>query len=504
MKFKKEWLQYRWVGNAIAICCGVVLFVALEHFGTLFEVIGRLFRFLTPVIIGMAIAYVIDPLARIFEHHLFGRLKKWQLRRMLAVTLALILVALLVATLMVYLLPQLGDSIRQFVGNLDGYSASLKNWLKGLSDKFGKLPININSVNDFLDNLVNNMVNWISDNKEVIVNKGLEFGSGLITFLLGVILAIYFLFGKYFMLAGGKRFLRAAMPPKKYKGVMSFFKRCNKIMTRYVACDVLDGLIIGVVNGIFMAIMGMPYVVLISVVVGVTNLAPTFGPLVGAVIGSLILVLVNPLDALIFLIFTLVLQTIDGYVIKPKLFGDSLGVSSVVILVFIIIGGRMFGILGVLLSIPLAAIVDFSYHDYILSRMERKRGIADGNAETPEAESNKALQAEAERSKTKDEQREVRKQEREQERVQEREERREEWNDRKERIGEFFEDRRKNKEDRRQGLEDTREVKTERRVNKEDRRKNKEEQEPKETKKPKETKPKEIPDPYVPDDDDDF
>ena len=184
-------------------------------------------------------------------------------------------------------------------------------------------------------------------------------------------------------------------------------------MTRYVACDVVDGIIVGIVNGIFMAIMQMPYAVLISVVVGVTNLAPTFGPLVGAVIGGFILLLVNPLYALIFIIFTLVLQTVDGYILKPKLFGESLGVSSVMILVFIIVGGRMFGILGVLLSIPLAAIMDFVYHDYVLSRLEKKRGISDGDDETPEAESYKAQMVQDEKTREKNEMREIKKLEKE-------------------------------------------------------------------------------------------
>ena len=424
MRFKKEWLQQKWFGNTIAICAGVVLFVLLEHLGGIFGVIGSFFRFLSPVVIGAAIAYVIDPLARLFEHYLFGNLKKWQLRRMLAVTLALVLILVLVITLMTYLVPQLADSISQFIENLDDYSQSFKNFIHGVSNKFPKLPIDADKITGWVDDLTDNVVKWVSDNKELLLSKGLDFGSGLITFLLGAILAIYFLFGKYFMLAGAKRFMRATMQEKKYNSSLNFFNRCNKIMTRYVAYDVLDGIIIGITNGIFMWIMNMPYAVLISFVVGVTNLAPTFGPLVGALIGGLILLLVNPLDALIFLIFTLALQTVDGYILKPRLFGNSLGVSSVVILVFIIVGGRMFGIMGVLLSIPFAAIADFVYHDYILLRLEKKKGITDGTSETAEAESNKAREEMEERSKEKSELRETRKQEKEEQKEEKRQEER--------------------------------------------------------------------------------
>ena len=121
---------------------------------------------------------------------------------------------------------------------------------------------------------------------------------------------------------------------------------------------------------------------LISLVVAVTNLIPTFGPVIGAVIGGFILLLVNPLHALIFVAFSVVLQTLDGYVIKPKLFGDSLGVSGLLILVFIIVCGNMWGIVGILLAIPLAAIIDFICRDVIMPHLEERRHKLDsGSAE---------------------------------------------------------------------------------------------------------------------------
>ena len=116
---------------------------------------------------------------------------------------------------------------------------------------------------------------------------------------------------------------------------------------------------------------------MISMVVGVTNLAPTFGPILGAAIGSAILVLINPWYALGFLIFTLLLQTFDGYFFKPKLFGSLMGVPSILILAAIIIGGRMFGIVGILVAIPMAAIFDFLYRDEILPRLEARRNRID-------------------------------------------------------------------------------------------------------------------------------
>ena len=117
----------------------------------------------------------------------------------------------------------------------------------------------------------------------------------------------------------------------------------------------------------------MQYPVLVSFIVGVTNLAPTFGPIVGGVLGTLILVFAKPLDALAFVIFTIILQLIDGYVVKPRLFGSSLGVPPVWILVTIIIGGNIFGVIGILLAIPFAAIMTYVYRDILEKKMEERR-----------------------------------------------------------------------------------------------------------------------------------
>jgi predicted PurR-regulated permease PerM len=120
------------------------------------------------------------------------------------------------------------------------------------------------------------------------------------------------------------------------------------------------------------------------VVVGVANLVPTFGPIVGALIGALVLLLANPVNALWFVIFTIVLQIVDGYWIKPRLFGDALNVSGVLILISIIVFGRIFGIIGIFLSIPLAAIIVYIIQEFVVPKIEKKKGLRDASAEKPE------------------------------------------------------------------------------------------------------------------------
>ena len=175
------------------------------------------------------------------------------------------------------------------------------------------------------------------------------------------------------MTSGIKRLLRAFLPTRRYHSLAVFWRKCNHIMLQYLGLDILDGFTVGMINMVFMLICGMPYAVLVSVVVGVTNLAPTFGPIVGGVVGEFILVLVKPWYALVFIVFTILLQTLDGYVIKPKLFGSSLGVPAVWILISIIVGGKLFGVVGILLAIPFASIINFLYEDSIDKMVEEKR-----------------------------------------------------------------------------------------------------------------------------------
>ena len=143
----------------------------------------------------------------------------------------------------------------------------------------------------------------------------------------------------------------------------SFLARCKEIFTSYISCNLLDAVIVGVLNAIFLWAMEMPYVAIISVTAGLTNMIPTFGPVIGALVGGILLVLDKPMNALWFLLFTVALQLLDSYLIRPKLFGSKLGVPSLIVLAATVIGGSLFGILGVLFAVPAAAIVLMIFRD---------------------------------------------------------------------------------------------------------------------------------------------
>lgn len=365
MKFNKDLLEKRWVAYTLATCSAVVLYFLLSNVSDIFNGLRVVYKVLSPLITGLIIAYVIDPFITFLQRTVFANVKNEHTRKKLSVTVALVGIALLIILLMFALIPQIVISIKTLFSNMDEYIRSLQGFLQAASVEAGTRGIDISGITRFSDDILNVVGKKIPENFNGIVTTSLSISKAIFDLFIAMFLAIYFLADKERLKGSFDRLLKRLMKADRYKAFAGFWARCNSILIRYIAFDIIDGVIVGVANFIFMSVAGIPYSVLISVLVGVTNLAPTFGPIVGGILGGFILVLVNPLHALWFIIFTIILQTIDGYVLKPKLFGGSLGVPGVWILVSIVIGGRVFGVAGILLSIPFAAIVDFIYHDMI-------------------------------------------------------------------------------------------------------------------------------------------
>ena len=375
MKFNKDLLEKKWFAYTLAVCSAVVLFFILSNLGDIFRGLKMVYRILSPLVTGLVIAYIIDPFVTFLQNTIFANIKNEHTKKKLSVMTALVGIAIIIILLMVALIPQIIVSIKTLFGNMDGYIRSLQGFLQTASIEATKKNIDISGITRFGDDILNFVGKKIPENFDGILTTSLSISKAIFDLFIAMFLAIYFLADKERLKGSFARLLKRIIKIEKYNAFASFWERCNSILIRYIAFDIIDGIIVGVANFIFMSIMGMPYSVLISLVVGVTNLAPTFGPIVGGIIGGFILVLVNPVQALWFIIFTIILQTIDGYILKPKLFGGSLGVPGVWILISIIVGGRIFGVAGILLAIPFAAIVDFIYHDLILQDARKREEL---------------------------------------------------------------------------------------------------------------------------------
>lgn len=374
MKSFGKWTKKKWVSYTIATCSAVVLYMVLSNIKEILAAIGGFFSFLKPVSLGIITAYVFHPLTNLFFNKVFVKITKKRTRWKVSVAVSIIVLVSAIVLLGVALIPQLADSVSYLANNMGSYLETLEDVLnKPVNIGGGLISFEFKGLASATEKIVSRMSDYFADNMDSFVTTSANIGKGLFDSVLGLILAIYFLLDKHRIITGLSKFFALFMKKTTYDKSAEFIGRCNDILIRYISFDIVDGIIVGIVNLIFMLIMGMPYSVLISVIVGVTNLAPTFGPIVGAVFGSFILVLVNPWDALWFLIFTLILQTVDGYVLKPKLFGGSLGVSPLMILIAIVLGGRLFGVPGILLAIPFAAIFDIAWKDFVVKKLEEKK-----------------------------------------------------------------------------------------------------------------------------------
>ena len=369
MKLKKL-VEKPWYTGAVVACIGVLFYVLLTNLSSVLSAVGGFLGNFKAVFLGIIFAYLLNPLARFFYFLVLGKMKvgktRWGISVGLAVVTALLALVILIGTL----IPQLVGSIATFSENIDGYAASMIKMLE--NSPLGDV-IDPESLATMSQNALSSIVTFVRENSGRILSSAANSGKGIITIVIAVILAVYLLIDKKRVLKGWWSLLHSALPEGRTEGLMDFSLRCDSILMSYLGQTLLDALIVGILNAVFMLICGMDYIGLVSVVVSVTNLIPNFGPIIGAVIGAFVLLLLNPLHALMFLVFTVALQFVDGYILKPKLFSGSLGVSGLLILIASIVLGNMFGVWGMVLSVPIAAILSFIYRDYLIPRHEKRR-----------------------------------------------------------------------------------------------------------------------------------
>lgn len=363
----KNFQSKSWYPYTFAVCAGVILYVALTHLSSIGAALSSFSSYFGPVIVGCIISYLMNPLAGVFERTIFRNLKKSRWTASVALTFIAIIALILVLILIV--IPALIESIEAFSEQLPQYQNSLNELANslGLSDVIN-IKVNTSEV-------TGQVIGFVKEHTHAITSTTVGLIKTIVNIVIGAVLALYLLNSKEGIKRDLYQFFDAVLPADKMMRARAYALRCDDILCRYLVYTLLDSLIVGAVNAVVMMILGMPYIGLISIIVGVTNLVPTFGPVIGTAVGAFLLLLVSPKYALMIIIISVVLQIIDGYVLKPRLFGNTLGVSGALILLAIVIMGNIFGIVGILLAIPAAAICDFTYREILLPGLQRKKEL---------------------------------------------------------------------------------------------------------------------------------
>ena len=379
----------RTISYIIVVCVGILFAVVLLHLRQVGAVARRVLDAAMPFIVGFAIALLLLPIVKkvewFFAKLVFRHKPHPRLSRTLGVIIAYIVMLALVAGFVAILVPQLIasiSSILQYIANFDinrfvlRTSRGISAWLSGihlLGVEGAELAAAWDeAVAGFAANLSSNgsaefvsfssgLLSWILNYSSNVLNGIMSLSSSVYTVVLqlviGMISAFYLLLDKEIFCARMKKVLYATLKRDACDRLIYWTRRANTIFMGFITGKILDSLIIGLVCYVCMLLFGIEYPLLISVIVGVTNVIPFFGPYIGAIPCLLILLLVNPLSALWFLVFIIILQQIDGNVIGPFILGDYVGLSPFWIMLAIFIGGELFGFLGMLIGVPVFALI---------------------------------------------------------------------------------------------------------------------------------------------------
>lgn len=370
-----------WMRSALAIITYTVLLVlALVKFDQIMAVGAALASSMKPLFIGFAIAFVLNrPCAfflRQYERRLAPRFRK--LGRPFAVLTSYVLMIVIIVALFSFVLPQVMESIRLFAGSVSGYVENLQKLLDQVAGYLDLKSLDLSKLSTYLRDILNGVLSSVSTAATQIMEVTGSIISMLVTLVLAVVFSIYMLAGQEKLLGQGRQLLRAYLPARFVGPVSEVIRLTGEIFTNFVLGQLIEACILGGLCALGTFFIQADYAALIGVIVGVSALIPVMGAYVGAILSAFLLVMVSPVRALVFLIFLGILQQIEGNVIYPRVVGTSIGLPGIWVLTAVTVGGGLFGLLGVLLSVPVASVL------YALLKRDVKRRLNAPKAEKTE------------------------------------------------------------------------------------------------------------------------
>ncbi len=369
----------------LVVAASILFYFALLRLTNLSDGIAAIFRVSQPIIYGLVIAYMLNPLVKkidkylvpVFEGKNMDEKKAHSLSRACGIFISMIALIALIIALCSMLIPELYKSIRDLVIELPGYFQDMLVMLNQLEvdntviSSFIKTGIE-EGTNMFESWLRNDLLGQMNDIMSGLTVGVVNFLDMVLDIIVGMIVSIYVLINKDTFSCQAKKVVYAVLPAHRANLILHVTQKSNEIFGGFIIGKIIDSAIIGVLCFVGCSLLKMPYVTLVSVVVGVTNIIPYFGPFIGAIPCSILILLVDPLRGLYFMIFILLLQQLDGNVIGPTILGGSTGLSSFWVIFAILIGGGLFGFKGMLLGVPTFALILYLLKLWVNNKLEKK------------------------------------------------------------------------------------------------------------------------------------
>ncbi len=355
-------VNQRFKGHFILITYAILLCFALLNSSYIWGFVNKWFAVLAPFIYGFVIAYLINFPYKFFQDKIFKPLFKNKRNNKKLINVSSMVSAYCVILgifvfLMLIIVPEIVSSLQQFFFNLPQYITSSSEFVDSIEKRFNIDILTYEQTNKILNTVSGNIDRFTDTLFPSVFNFTKSFTLGIYNFAIGLIISMYLIGSKDKLINQLKLIIYTYIPKNTVNKTYQILRLSHNTFGNFLAGKVLDSLIIGILCFIGMKVLGIPYDLIISTLVGVTNIIPFFGPFIGAVPSILILLLVDPVKALWFTIFILILQQVDGNIIGPKILGNSVGISGLWIMFGVIIGGGLFGFMGMIIGVPVVAVL---------------------------------------------------------------------------------------------------------------------------------------------------
>ncbi len=367
----------RTISNIIVVSVGIILFFIIKNLGGIFNKVGEIIKLLMPFIYGFSMAYLLAIPLKFLEDKVLKFMDKknqYKAKRFISITITYISAAILISIVFSILVPELSRSIYTLLENIPDY-------IKALEEYINNIVIALNLNGDMVEDIVkdfNSISKYITSIAGTAVLDLFQFSANITQYILNIfiatIISIYLLAGKEKFFAQIKKFLYAMLPEKPVKYVIELTRSSHKTFIGFLGGKLLDSLIIGIICFVGMKIFKMPYPLLVSFIIGITNIVPVFGPFIGAVPSVIIIFIASPIKALWFILFILVLQQFDGNILGPKILGNSTGLTAFWVMFAILLGNGLFGVVGMILGVPTFAVI-YSIIVSVINNALKEKGL---------------------------------------------------------------------------------------------------------------------------------
>lgn len=368
----KSFVSNIWYVVSLVAVCTIVIFLIANWSGTV-SIIGRFISVLMPFIFGFFFAYLINPFVRLIQKQL-GKIKKdkWlRVKKGISVLISYVIVLSVIAIIIIYIFPQIKESTKELGRSLTKGYNYVTTHEKEINELLPFIQVS-EIVNYVKEDLCGEIMNYGSDIFPYVYHLSSSVFSIIYNIFFGLVISIYIVWDSEILVRNLKKIVYALSPKKKAKGVWNTILQCNHIFNGFLFGKAIDSLIIGVLCLITMTILQLPFALLLSVIVCITNMIPYFGPIIGAVPGVLIYLFIDPKLSIIFAILILILQQFDGLYLGPKILGDLTGIKPLWVIFGITVGGAYFGVMGMFLGVPTVAVLMYLVNLFLNRKLKKK------------------------------------------------------------------------------------------------------------------------------------